>query len=138
VHEAIGVSSLAELRERVQVKPLDVHRQTVLLGETPALETCDGDGVRVLSQSPNRVRISADMHCTGMVILGDSFYPGWEATIDGKPARIWEAYGVVRGVVTPAGAHQIEMRFRPGSVFAGGACFVLGLLLTAGLLALRR
>jgi len=130
VHEAIGAGSLAEMRDRLQVKPLDVHRQTVLLGETPALESCEGDAVRILSRSPNRVRISADMRCTGMVILGDSFYPGWEATVDGKPARIWEAYGFVRGVVAPAGTHQIEMRFRPGSVFAGAVCFVMGLLLT--------
>ncbi len=138
VHEAIGVSSLAELRDRLQVKPLDVHRQTVLLGETPALESCDGDAVRILSRSPNRIRIRADMKCAGMVILGDAFYPGWEATVDGAPVMIWEAYGFVRGVVAPAGAHQIEMRFRPGSLYVGGALFVLGLLLTAGLAASRR
>ena len=53
-----------------------------------------------------------------MVILRDSFYPGWKA------------YRFVRGVVALAGAHQIERRFRPGSVFAGGAYFELGLLLT--------
>ena len=130
VHTVIGANSLAEMRDRLQVQPFDVHRQTVLLGETPALESCEGDAVRILSRSPNRVRIHADMRCTGMVILGDSFYPGWEATVDSKPARIWEAYGFVRGVVAPAGTHQIEMRFRPGSVFAGAACFVAGLLLT--------
>ena len=53
-----------------------------------------------------------------MVILRDSFYPGWKA------------YRFVRGVVAPAGARQLEMRFRSERVFAGGAYFELGLLLT--------
>ena len=52
------------------------------------------------------------------MILSESFYPGWEA------------YGFVRGVVAPAGARQLEMRFRSERVFAGGAYFELGLLLT--------
>jgi hypothetical protein len=131
VHQAIPTGSLAELRDRLQVQPLDVHRQTVLLGQAPALESCEGDTVEILSRSSNRVRIRAQMRCGGMVILGDAYFPGWEATVDGKPARIWEAYGVVRGVEVPAGEHRVEMRFRPFPVIAGAALFLVGVLLTA-------
>ncbi|MFN0106315.1 MAG: hypothetical protein ACKV2U_30015 [Bryobacteraceae bacterium] len=138
VHEAIRVNGKGELRDQIQVKPIDFHRQTVLQGEVPTLETCTGDEVSILSRSPNRVRIRANMQCTGLVIMADSFYPGWQATVDGKPAKVWEAYGAIRGVVAPAGAHQIELRFHPRSVYVGGVCFLLGLLLTAGLTALRR
>jgi len=127
VHQAIPATILAGLRDRLQVQPLDVHRQTILLAETPALESCDGDVIKIVSRSPSRMR------CTG-----DAFYPAWEAAVDGKPARIWEAYGFVRGVVAPAGAHQIDRLFRPGSFYAGGALFMMGLLLTAVLVCLRR
>ena len=77
------------------------------------------------------------MRCTGMVILADSYYPGWQATVDGRSAPIWEAYGAIRGVVVPAGDHQVEFRFRPGSVYLGAGLFLLGLLAT-GVLVLRR
>ena len=63
-----------------------------------------------------------------MVIAAETFYPGWVATVDGKSTRIFEAYGFLRGVVVDAGPHRIEMRYRPKSVFWGGALIALGLL----------
>ena len=137
VHEIIRASTGPDLRDRVQVQPIDFHRQAVLLGDAPTLELCDGDEVKLNSRNPDRVRLTATMRCTGMVILADSYYPGWQATVDGRSAPIWEAYGAIRGVVVPAGDHQVEFRFRPGSVYLGAGLFLLGLLAT-GVLVLRR
>jgi hypothetical protein len=139
VHEAMAAPNLAALRQAVQEGPLELARQTILLGEAPRLETCSGGStVEFQSWAPNRVRLQAALPCTGMVILSDSFYPGWQVTVDGQPARIWEAYGVLRGVVVPAGSHVIEYRFRPTSVFAGLGLFAAGVLLTGILVARRR
>jgi uncharacterized membrane protein YfhO len=66
-----------------------------------------------------------------MVILTDAWYPGWRARVDGRPARIHEAYAAVRGVVVEGGAHRVEFVYRPGSVMAGGALTALGCLLAA-------
>jgi uncharacterized membrane protein YfhO len=65
------------------------------------------------------------MQCKGMVILTDAWFPGWSATVDGKRAKIEKAYGMVRGVVVDQGAHIIEMRYRPWSVYLGGALSLL-------------
>jgi uncharacterized membrane protein YfhO len=62
-----------------------------------------------------------------MVVLSDTFYPGWEVTIDGRPATIYEAYSSIRGVVTPKGKHWIEMRYRPWSVYLGFLMTLAGL-----------
>ncbi len=75
------------------------------------------------------------MRCKGMVILGDAFFPGWQATVDGKKSQIHEAYTVIRGVVAEAGRHRIEMWYRPTQVYLGAALTGLGLLGAAGLLA---
>ncbi len=138
VHEIIKVANAPDLRDRIQVQPIDFHRQAVLLGNAPALESCDGDDVKLTSRNPDRVRLTATMRCTGMVILADSYYPGWQATVDGRPAPVWEAYGAIRGVVVPTGTHQVEFRFRPGSVYLGAALFLLGLLATSVLVLRRR
>ena len=138
VHEATTASSFPDLRAKLNVPAFPVYQQTVLLGETPRLESCSGDEIEVLTRSANRVRLRANMRCTGMVILADSAFPGWQATIDRQPARIWETYGVTRGVVTPAGIHEIEFAFRPRSVFLGLALFALGTLVTLTLAFLRR
>ncbi len=83
----------------------------------------------------NRVTITADLQCRGMVVLTDAWYPGWRATVDGKSARIYEVDGGVRGVIADAGRHVIEMRYRPWSIILGGALTALAafLALLAGL-----
>jgi uncharacterized membrane protein YfhO len=78
--------------------------------------------------------IEANLSCRGMVIDSDTFFPGWEARVDGQPAAIYEAYGFLRGIVAEAGQHRIELRYRPKSVYWAAGLTALGLL-GAGLLA---
>jgi MYXO-CTERM domain-containing protein len=68
------------------------------------------------------------MQCRGILVLSDTHYPGWTATVDGHPANILEVYGGLRGVIAERGAHRIEMRYRPVSVYAGAALSLLGLI----------
>jgi hypothetical protein len=106
------------------------RRRTVYMEEAPpALETCaQPDQVRLLSRETNSLVISADLGCRGMVVAGETYDPGWAATVDGRPARIYEAYGAVRAVVVEGGRHRIEMRYRPTPVLIGAAMTLTGLL----------
>ncbi len=120
VHEARQVSGESEIRAIMGGGPLDLRRTTFLLGPPPPLETCpEADEVRLTRRNSGRVTIEAEMGCRGMVILGDSYFPGWVAWVDGRRAPIHEAYTAVRGVVVEKGRHTIEMRYLPVSVFAG-------------------
>jgi hypothetical protein len=104
-----------EIRDRI-------GERTVVPGDAPSLEKCtESDGVALGHYDPARVRITASMACRGMVVLTDTWFPGWVATVDGREARIYEAYGALRGVVVDKGSHMIEYRYRPRSVFAGAA-----------------
>ncbi len=128
VHEAKGLAdrrhaagALAALGERI-------GEETFLPGPVPELERCAGrDEARIVESSENRVVVEARLACRGMVILSDTWYPGWRARVDGRRERIHEAYAAVRGVVAEAGAHRIEFRYLPGNVLAGA-----GLLALAG------
>jgi uncharacterized membrane protein YfhO len=66
-----------------------------------------------------------------MVIVSETFFPGWQATVDGRSTPIYEAYGAVRGVVVGEGTHRIEMRYRPATVYAGAALTLSGVLALA-------
>lgn len=92
-------------------------------GAAPRLETCPDrpSQVWMKSHNPGRVVLEARMGCRGLVVLTDTFYPGWRATVDGVEAPILDAYGAFRGVVAGAGAHRIEMVYRPFSVIAGAS-----------------
>jgi len=134
VHQAIGVSSANELVPTFEDPALDLRTTALFLGETPRLSACSGGDNVVLTRSEfDDVVIDASMQCRGMVILSDNYDSGWSATVDGRPARIWDAYTVVRGVEVAAGRHRIEMHYSPRSVKLGAAGLGLSLL---GLLAL--
>jgi hypothetical protein len=105
-------------------------RQTALTWDPVTdVEVCSGDDVFLLRRVSNEVHLWAEMRCRGMVILSDTYYPGWKVTVDGHPARLDEVNGCMRGVVVPAGAHRIVMRYRPASFYLGAVMSVLGVVL---------
>jgi len=111
---------------------VDLRRTAILTkAPQPALSDCppDADRVDMPIHHPNYVRITARMGCRGMVILTDSYFPGWRATVDGRSTPIVEAYGDVRGVAVDGGVHVIEMRYRPWSVMLGAATTLLAVAL---------
>jgi hypothetical protein len=132
VHSATGVKSDRELSAQMGRPLPELRAEAVITGTAPGLETCtQADAVQSLERGQTRVVIQVRMACKGMVILTDTFTPGWIATIDGNAVRIYETYGAVRSVVVPAGEHRVEFRYRPAPVFIGAALTLLGIVLLA-------
>jgi hypothetical protein len=84
------------------------------------------------------VEIEADLVAPGLVVLADSFYPGWVATVDGEPATILATNHLFRGVPVPAGRHVVRFEYRPGSLMLGAILAAGGLVLLVLLLVPRR
>ncbi len=133
VHQATSLPSSKLVRASMADASFDPLRTVLLAGEAaPELGACrpHDEDVQMPLHRPNYVRITANLECRGMVILTDTFFPGWGATVDGKSARIYQVYGGVRGVVADAGQHVIEMRYRPWSVILGALMTALAAVIT--------
>jgi hypothetical protein len=129
VHAIRRLSRKDDSGEFIRNPENDLRTTASLAEEPPALESCGGDEtVEVRSHKSNFVQLYSHSQCRGMVILADTFFPGWKATVDGMPAKIYEPYGVLRGVVVESGSHVIEYRYRPISVQVGAVLTSLGLL----------
>jgi len=90
---------------------------------------CDSaDTVRLSDLRPEFARIEASMACGGLLIYSSAVLPGWEATIDEKPAPIIEAYGRLLAVSVPAGQHIVAFRYAPRSVWLGALLTLSGLI----------
>ena len=63
-----------------------------------------------------------------MIVVSDTAFPGWVATIDGNPARIYETDVSIRGVVVDRGPHRVVMAYKPASVYLGLLITLAGLL----------
>ena len=67
------------------------------------------------------------------LVVSENYYPGWTATVDGKPARIGRADYTLIGVQLPSGARSVELNFTSPSYQQGKVitwiAIALGLLL---------
>jgi hypothetical protein len=55
----------------------------------------------------------------GWLVTTEPWYPGWTASIDGRPAQIEPVDGTLVGVELPTGAHTISISYRPAGLELG-------------------
>lgn len=120
-------------------------RRTVLLegedyrmaaGEETALSSGE---VRFLKASPRDILLEADVAPPGgYLVLGDAYYPGWRAYVDGVGRRVLRANYVMRAVRMEEGRHLVRFLYRPGWFYLGAAVSIAGAALASILLARAR
>jgi len=100
-------------------------RATVILGENAEFDLpskpVDGWQVSVRTYKPERIILDVTTPQNGYLVISELDYPGWMATVDGKPTRIWRVDAGLRGLPLPAGVHVIEMHYWPASYRIGRA-----------------
>jgi hypothetical protein len=130
VHEFVPVKTPNEGRSFIDAHVQDLRSKALITGEPPRNLSCQGaqDSVSVTKYAAERVALEAKMSCEGMVVLSDTYYPGWVAKVDGKSAQIYEVDLAFRGVIVPAGTHQITFVYRPRSFMLGIALTFAGLM----------
>jgi uncharacterized membrane protein YfhO len=67
----------------------------------------------------------------GLLVVPEQYYPGWQATVDGKQAPIYAVNGTFRGIFLSAGNHMIKFEYRPLSFIVGSSISLLSLLFLA-------
>ena len=141
--------SLETIVERLQKTPS-------VIDEGATVEVCNfEDVVRIdaprvtvpvplAEYRPNDLRATFDAPGAGIFVVKDSFFPGWQATLNGQPAEVIRVSGMVRGVVVlAAGRYEVTMSYRPisfvyGVAIAASALVFLVVVLTWDLAPRRR
>ncbi len=100
-----------------------------------------GHAARIIEYSNERVVAAAEARAPGWLLLLDTYYPGWEARLDGEPAKIYRADGFFRAVMLGAGGHRVEFIYHPRSFYAGAKISLTGgvlLFAAAAVIMLRK
>ncbi len=112
------------------IDPTFDPRAAVILEQPPAEDIAPAASAapaRILSYAADEVVVETRAEATGLLVLTDQDYPGWEAEVDGTPAPIYRANYLFRAVPVPAGRHRVVFRFRPRSFERGVALGAAGL-----------
>jgi len=84
--------------------------------------------LHITSYGASAVQLSATVTKPSMLVLLDSYYPGWEVRVDGRLREVETVNGAFRGTIIQPGEHQVTFRYNPQS-------FRYGLALTLSTIA---
>ena len=130
VHKLIRITNSDQANWYVMERLDDLHSEAVMFDPVPVLPPCSApaDSADFKEDHGSRVSLSVRLSCPAMIVVSDTYFPGWRAYVDGAPARIYQVNGAMRGILSPAGIHSVTMRYRPIAVYAGAALTFLGIL----------
>lgn len=92
----------------------------------------ESDNIALVSYHPDSLGYKSTAKETGLAVFSDVYYPEWKAYIDGKEAPVIRVNYLLRGLVIPAGDHNIEFKFLPAYFFAGEKLSLIGSILFVG------
>ena len=72
--------------------------------------------VTLKDYKPNHLVYNVNSDKGGIVVFSEIYYPGWTATVDGKPAVLGRVDYILRALKIDAGKHRVELDFHPTSI----------------------
>jgi len=143
-HAAQPVANAAVALDRLRRWSRQPPRNHPTLVEASAgtlrLESPSSPGLEAASvreEAPERLEIEARLDAPGLLIIADTYYPGWRATVDGQGAPIYPADLLFRAIPLPAGLHKVVLTYQPRALWLG-LLLALGALLEGLLLSRSR
>jgi hypothetical protein len=139
VPELVNLDGIHAVKTELALRRLNPAEQAAVsstdLREIGRKEFTAGE-VALLDYGHRHAALKVNFPDRGFVVLADQYYPGWKAYVNGEEVKIYRTNGVLRGVVVPAGEHELVFSYRPyrlyvlmvlsGTVFLGaGIAFVL-------------
>ncbi len=108
------------------------NNRTIFLEEAPQIKLAPDpkSSVSVVSYASSNIGLQTYSKTNQLLILSDTYYPGWKAFIDGKQAEILRSDYTFRSVVVPLGSHTIKFSYEPqsfkiGSIISGFSFILL-------------
>ena len=141
VHQINIVPTMEDAIKILQNKNFKVIEQMVQVAQTNSdkIDTNKKHGLHTLGIShpqdkatidiytPEMVSLTVNLASPGWLILTDTYYPGWQATVDNVETEILEADIMFRAIAVPSGNHQVVFRYKSSSFYGGSILSFIGL-----------
>lgn len=82
------------------------------------------------ADDPGDLQLAVTAPGRQLLVVSESFHPGWRVEVDAKPGRVLRAYGDYLACVVEAGSHEVRFRFEPESLRRGTRVSLLAVGLT--------
>ena len=94
-----------------------------------AMPPATGIDVHTVSYAPGHMvlELAKPAPAGSALVVSENYYPGWVATVDGKPATLVRSEYSLIGVVLPPGARRVELNFTSATYHRGKTLTLLAL-----------
>jgi hypothetical protein len=142
VPEALPMTD-AEAREAIRSgrlpdgREFDPYRTALLEASGAAMNFSGPEAghVRVEDWSNGTLVVDVTSPSDAFLVMAESAYPGWHATIDDRSVPVETANVAFQGVRVPAGQHRVVLRYFPRSLMLGAGVALAALIVLAFVLA---
>jgi hypothetical protein len=108
------------------VEQIDIGKTAVL--EQPIdIEEGEAGTASIVTERPGFIEVLTSAPSRQLLVLSESYHPGWQATLDGQAVPVMRAYGDFQAVVVGPGEQRLIFQFRPASFVAGAWISGIGL-----------
>jgi hypothetical protein len=87
------------------------HEPAAGVGTAPS--SAPAGSADISTYEDERVVVQARAARPSLLVLTDSWAPGWKAKVDGRDADVQRVDYLIRGVAVPAGSHTVELSYEP-------------------------
>lgn len=117
------------------------EREVLLEGEVKDFRGAPGSNfspVTIQNYSNDEITLKADLKQSGFLVLSDTYYPGWKASVDGKETKLYAANYAFRAVHVGKGNHAVRFFYAPSSFKTGALVSLFGLVILITLFVFTR
>ena len=111
----------------------EMSHSVILENGKPSFSSSIGDGspgdVSIERYENNKIVLDVTAMKPCLLVLTESYYPGWSALVDGAEKSIWRANSLFRAVEISPGEHRVVFRYRPTYLILGTAISAGSLLI---------
>lgn len=114
IPNAAGVASGEEALSLLSNPSFDPNDEVLIEDGPVGLPAGSGGEAAILADpNPNRVQIEVSSRGGGWLLLGDAWYPGWRASVNGEATSIYRANYLFMSVWVRGGDHLVEFHYQP-------------------------
>src|SRR3989344_1824511 len=132
VYDYQQVDTVESLQNAMQSDDFDPNQQVILEEKIELSKTTPDDSyinelpynIEWVMDNNSEVRLNVTSKFDGILVLADTYYPGWTAYIDGAKTFLYHANLNQRAILVPKGNHTVRFRYE-SSYFRIGALISL-------------
>jgi len=111
--QAVIQPDIESAREALVTKEIPIDSVAIVAPKLPSDLALDKDAqIEIIYDEPTRVTLNTSSTSSQLLVLRDTMFPGWLATIDGQTTAIYNIDSLFKGVLVPADSHTVEFQYK--------------------------